>query len=39
MMKGYLNNPTATSVTIDSNEWLHTGDVGHIDKNKHIFIG
>lgn len=38
MFKGYLNNPSATSATIERNGWLHTGDVGRIDQNGHIFI-
>ena len=38
VMKGYLNNPEATSATIDSDGWLHTGDVGHVDEDGHYFI-
>lgn len=34
---GYRNNPTATKETLH-NEWLHTGDVGHIDKDGFLFI-
>jgi len=37
-MKGYLNNPQATADTIDDDGWLHTGDIGHIDSDGHVFI-
>ena len=38
VMAGYLNNPQATEETIDSDGWLHTGDVAVIDEFEHIYI-
>jgi len=37
-MKGYLNNEQATNETIDSDGWLHTGDVAHFDSDGFIYI-
>jgi acyl-CoA synthetase (AMP-forming)/AMP-acid ligase II len=38
IMKGYLNQPEATANTIDSEGWLHTGDIGYVDEDGHFFI-
>ncbi len=38
VMKGYLNNPSATAAIIDDEGWLHTGDIGHVDDDDHLYI-
>lgn len=38
LLTGYLNNPEATAQTIDSDGWLHTGDIGYYDEDEHFFI-
>ena len=37
-MTGYYKNEKATSEMIDSDGWMHTGDLGVIDKEGNIFI-
>lgn len=38
VMKGYYKNPQATAAAIDSEGWLHTGDMGTISNSGTIFI-
>jgi long-chain acyl-CoA synthetase len=38
VMTGYYKNPKATSEIIDDEGWMHTGDLGIIDREKNIFI-
>ncbi len=38
VMKGYYNNPSATSQTLDENGWNHTGDLGIMDEEDYLRI-
>ena len=38
VMKGYYNMPDATNKTIDSDGWLHSGDLGVMDEEGYLSI-
>lgn len=38
VMKGYYNNPEATAAVIDENGYLHSGDLGVMDKDGYLKI-
>ncbi len=38
LMQGYFNDPQASRETIDSNGWLHTGDIGALDEQGYLRI-
>jgi acyl-CoA synthetase (AMP-forming)/AMP-acid ligase II len=38
VMKGYLNKPGATAQAIDSDGWLHTGDIALVDEHGMVRI-
>jgi len=38
VMQGYLDDPIATAAAIDTDGWLHTGDVGTMDPREYLRI-
>lgn len=38
VMKGYYKMPEATAAAIDNDKWLHTGDLGEMDKNGYFKV-
>ena len=38
VMQGYYNRPEETAAVIDTNGFLHTGDLGHLDEKGRIYI-
>jgi acyl-CoA synthetase (AMP-forming)/AMP-acid ligase II len=38
VMKGYLDRAAETAATVDSEGWLHTGDIGRLDADGNCYI-
>lgn len=38
VMRGYFNRPGDTAEIIDSEGWLHTGDLGYHDEEGHFYV-
>jgi acyl-CoA synthetase (AMP-forming)/AMP-acid ligase II len=38
VMQGYLDDPDATAAAIDTEGWLHTGDIGVLDERGYLAI-
>jgi len=38
IMAGYLGDAVSTQLTVDSEGWLHTGDIGYYDEEQYFYI-
>lgn len=38
LMKGYFNDPQASQATLNTDGWLHTGDIGMLDEQGYLRI-
>ncbi|XP_039309760.1 4-coumarate--CoA ligase 1 isoform X1 [Solenopsis invicta] len=38
IMTGYYKNPEATKNAVDEEGWVHSGDIGYVDKDGEVFI-
>lgn len=38
VMRGYFNKPEWTAAVIDGDGWLHTGDLGHVDRRGFLHV-
>ena len=38
LMKGYYKDPEGTAAVVDSDGWLHTGDLARQDEDGYFFV-